>query len=59
MNPDTEPTDHAIGLLQRTRELLLDCRATAERLDAAPTGQEPPAAAAETALRSTPRRWDT
>ena len=29
MNPDTEPTDRAIRLLQRTRELLLDRRATA------------------------------
>ena len=34
-------------LLQRTRELLLDCRAVAEQLGASPAGQEPPAAAAE------------
>jgi hypothetical protein len=47
VSPETEPTDRAVLLFQRTRELLLDCRAAAEQLGAGPAGQEPPAAAAE------------
>jgi len=42
----TEPADHAVLLLQRTRELPLDCRAAAKQLGAAPPGQEPPVMAA-------------
>ena len=47
MSPETDPTDRAIGLLQRTRELLLECRSVAERLSASPAEPEPPAVAAE------------
>ena len=47
MSPDTAPADRAVLLLQRTRELLLDCRAVAEQLGAPPAGQEPQAEAAE------------
>ena len=47
MSPETEPADRAVLLLQRTRELLLDCRAVAEQLGASPASQEPQAAAAE------------
>jgi hypothetical protein len=32
----TEPADQAVALFQRTRELLLECRAVAERLQTAP-----------------------
>ena len=46
MNPETDPTDRAVLLLQRTRELLLDCRSVAEQLGASPAGQEPSGAAA-------------
>jgi hypothetical protein len=42
----TEPTDRAVALLQRTRELLLECRAVAEQLQAA-VEHESQAAAAE------------
>jgi hypothetical protein len=31
----TDPADRAVVLLQRTRELMLECRAVAERLQAA------------------------
>jgi len=44
---DTKPADRAVLLLQRRRELLLDCRAVAEQLGVSPAGQEPPSLAAE------------
>ena len=43
---DGNPADRAVVLLQRARELLLECRAVASRLEAAP-GRESEAAAAE------------
>jgi hypothetical protein len=42
----TEPTDRAVLLLQRVRELLLESRTVAQRLDAGPS-EPPPAEAAE------------
>jgi len=39
MSADTEPADHAVLLLQRTRELLLDCREAVEQLGASPAHQ--------------------
>ena len=47
MSTDTEPADRAVLLLQRTRELLLGCRAVAEKLATSPAVMEPPTAAAE------------
>ena len=47
MSQETEPADRAVLLLQRTRELLLDCRRVAEQLSDSPAGQEPQAGAAE------------
>jgi len=44
VSAETEPTDRAVLLLRRTRELLLDCRAPAEQLGEPPAGQEPPTA---------------
>jgi hypothetical protein len=44
--PDQTGADQAVALLQRTRELLLECRAVAERLQEA-TEPESQAAAAE------------
>ena len=46
MSPDTEPADHAVLMLQRTRDLLLECRAVAQRLQVA-VEQEAQAGAAE------------
>jgi hypothetical protein len=43
----TEPTDRAVLLLQRVRELLLESRAVAQQLAAGPSEPEPPAEAAE------------
>jgi hypothetical protein len=43
---DPEPADRAVLLLQRTRELLLECRAVAEQLGRAPA-QESQAVAGE------------
>jgi hypothetical protein len=44
---DSEPAERAVTLLQRTGELLLECRTVAEQLSVAPDGQEPQSAAAE------------
>jgi hypothetical protein len=43
---NTDPADWAVVLLQRVRELLIECRAVAGQLEVAP-GQESEAAAAE------------
>jgi hypothetical protein len=43
----TEPTDRAVLLLQRVRELLLESRVVAQQLEAVPSGDESPADAAE------------
>ena len=47
MTGETEPADRAVLLLQRTRELLLDCRAVAEQLGVSPPAEERSAVAAE------------
>jgi len=47
MSAETEPTDRAVLLLQRTRELLLDCRGVTAQLGASRPGQQLPAASAE------------
>jgi len=47
MSPETEPTDRAVLLLQRTRQLLLDCREVAEQLGVSPPAEERSAIAAE------------
>jgi hypothetical protein len=41
---DTDPVDRAVVLLQRTRELLLECRAVADQLGAAAVGESSAAA---------------
>jgi len=38
MSPETEP-DYAVLLLQRTRELLRDCRSVAEQVNVSPTSR--------------------
>lgn len=44
---ETGPADRAVLLLQRTRELMLECRAVAEELENAPAAHELAAEAAE------------
>jgi len=46
VSPDTEPADHAVLMLQQTRDLLLECRAVAQRPQVA-VEQESQAGAAE------------
>ena len=43
----SDAADRAVQLLQRVRELLLECRAVVDQLSASPTSAAPPAAAAE------------
>jgi len=42
-----EGADRAVLLLQRTRDLLLECRVVAQQLEALPAEPEPPAERAE------------